>query len=330
MAVKIGSARIDENGHAMGGKPGDQTGKEVSTQNWYLHSKGWRVFRAKSPEAAERIAQAMQAACDNPRIGYDQGDRGTLYSVAKPLGFDISKVTTPCETDCSALVRVCCAYAGITLPNFRTPTEAAALLDSSAFTELTGSKYTESADCLKRGDILVTKKQGHTVVVLTNGGKAGADVAPGHYALGDRILKNGDAGDDVRALQEALIRLGFNLGRWGADGDFGDATEMAVKLFQSREKLEADGEFGPLSLTALKKALAALEIPEGEMARRVCITGGACYVRKGPGTEYGILGAVVDGTLLPYGGETSEAGWLLVEYNNVNGWVSGKYGRLIE
>ena len=45
MAVKIGSARIDENGKAHGGAAGDQTGKEVSTQNWY--SRNWRVFRAK-------------------------------------------------------------------------------------------------------------------------------------------------------------------------------------------------------------------------------------------------------------------------------------------
>ena len=40
MSVKIGSARIDENGHAHGGQSGDQTGKEVSTQAWYLSSKG--------------------------------------------------------------------------------------------------------------------------------------------------------------------------------------------------------------------------------------------------------------------------------------------------
>lgn len=30
MSVKIGSARIDENGRARGGKAGDQTGKEVA------------------------------------------------------------------------------------------------------------------------------------------------------------------------------------------------------------------------------------------------------------------------------------------------------------
>ena len=40
MSVKIGSARIDENGRAKGGKAGDQTGREVSTQSWYRHAKG--------------------------------------------------------------------------------------------------------------------------------------------------------------------------------------------------------------------------------------------------------------------------------------------------
>ena len=172
MAVKIGSARIDENGNARGGKAGDQTGKEVSTQNWYKHSKGWRVFRAINPEKAAKIAYDMQAACDNNKIGYDQGQRLTLYNEAKKVGFDCAKVTTKCETDCSALVRVCCAYAGMDLPNFRTDTEPNVLLKSGYFEEMKGSKYQDSSDYLCRGDILVTKKQGHTVVVLTNGSKS--------------------------------------------------------------------------------------------------------------------------------------------------------------
>ena len=169
MAVKIGSARIDENGHAKGGKAGDQTGKEVSTQNWYKHSKGWRVFRCITPEKAEKIANDMLYACNNKHIGYDQSQRLTLYNVAKNVGFDCYRVTTNCETDCSALVRVCCAYAGIMLPNFRTSNEANVLLKSGYFTELKGSKYQASPDYLRRGDILVTKTQGHTVIVLSNG-----------------------------------------------------------------------------------------------------------------------------------------------------------------
>ena len=49
MGVRVGSARSNENGGVNGGKAGDQTGREVSTQLWYLHSKGWIVIRAKAP-----------------------------------------------------------------------------------------------------------------------------------------------------------------------------------------------------------------------------------------------------------------------------------------
>lgn len=167
--VRIGSARIDENGKAKGGKAGDQTGREVSTQDWYKHNKGWRVFRAKDPKRAEMIAQDMQWACDNKHIGYDQGQRLTLYEVAQKVDFNCLRVEKNCETDCSGLVRVCCAYAGIMLPNFRTPTEPKALLESGYFEEMKGGKYTDHSNYLRRGDILVTKTQGHTVVVLTSG-----------------------------------------------------------------------------------------------------------------------------------------------------------------
>lgn len=329
MAVKIGSARIDENGNAHGGKAGDQTGKEVSTQNWYKHSKGWRVFRAKSPEVAEKIAWDMQAACDNPHIGYDQYDRDTLYNVAKPLGFNCARVTTNCETDCSALVRVCCAYAGVMLPNFRTNTEPKVLLDSGAFVELTGSKYTDSSDYLRRGDILDTRTQGHTVVVLSNGPKAASDIAPGGYKLGDRILRNGDSGEDVRELQTDLIRLGYDCGRWGVDGDFGDATEMAVRAFQKASDLVVDGEFGPASCAALRAALAALDKPT-ETPHYVQIVGGNCYVREAPSTTGAIRGVAHEDAKLPYAGETAENGWLKVMYKDAPGWVSGKYGKLVE
>lgn len=176
MAVKIGSARIDENKHATGGKAGDQTGVEVSTQNWYKHSKGWRVFRAKNVAIGNLIADDMEYACLNPNIGYDQSQRGTLYTVSKPVLFNCKKVTKKCECDCSSLVRVCCAYAGIMLPNFRTSNEASVLLASGYFTEMKGKQYTDSSDYLMRGDILVTKTQGHTVIVLDNGSKVGKEL----------------------------------------------------------------------------------------------------------------------------------------------------------
>ena len=69
--VYIGGASIDEHGKAHGGQAGNQTGKELKKQKWYLHSKGWRVFRAKSAEAQAKLAACMAAAVANKHIGYD-------------------------------------------------------------------------------------------------------------------------------------------------------------------------------------------------------------------------------------------------------------------
>ena len=318
MAVRIGSARIDENGNARGGKAGDQTGKEVSTQSWYRHKKGWRVFRAKSAEAAERIAQDMQWACDNPHIGYDQGQRLTLYDISKPLGFNCKKVDANCETDCSGLVRVCCAYAGISLPNFRTPTEPAALLDSGAFVELKGSKYTDQDKYLRRGDILVTRTQGHTVVVLSNGSKAGKDDPT------DTSLRRGDSGPAVKAMQELLLRWEPDcLPECGADGDFGGETEKAVKKFQKEKGLLVTGVYDETTEKALKAATAGW----------IEITGGSVNVRSAPGTDTRILGTAHKGDRLPFQGEIRQAegrDWYLVIFDKENAWVSGKYARPVE
>lgn len=147
--------------------------------------------------------------------------------------------------------------------------------------------------------------------------------------LGWRELRNGDEGEDVRELQSDLIRLGYDCGKWGADGEFGDATEMAVTAFQCHEHLESDGIAGPKTIAALEKALAQIGKQPGN-PMHVRIEGGACYVRSAPNTDGAKLGAVLAGTVLPFGGERSENDWLLVDWKNKNGWVSGKYGRLTE
>ena len=326
MAVKVGSARIDENGKAHGGKAGDQTGKEVSTQNWYLHSKGWRVYRAKNPSVAEKIARCMEMACKNSKIGYDQDSRNTLYKEAEPFGFDVSKVTKPCETDCSALVRVCIAYAGSTsLPSgFRTGNMPSNLAKTGAFTELTGSKYQSQSTYLGRGDILVTKSSGHTVVVLTNGSKYEGPVYPVDYDLGDRVIKYGCEGNDVKLMQEMLLKLGYDLGSWGCDGDFGDCTELALKAFQTDARLDVDGECGPTTMIALEKAIEAHDgvKPSGKTVR---ISGGNCYIRTAPNTDGKKLGMAHKGDELPFAGEVSDNGWLQVLYKGQKAWVSGKY-----
>ena len=144
--------------------------------------------------------------------------------------------------------------------------------------------------------------------------------------LGNRILRNGMCGEDVAELQNRLIALGYSCGSYGADGDFGDATERAVRAFQMGNGCEIDGVVGPQTLAALK----AMEEWQPKKPAQVTIIGGDCYVRDAPSKEDGkICGVIREGSLLTYRGETSDEGWLKVEYNGLDGWVSGKYGRLV-
>ena len=179
MSVLIGSARINEKGCINGGAAGDQTGGEVTAEAWYPHAKGWIVIRAKDPAVREKIARNMQAVCDNDNIGYCQDHRSTLTAAAKPHGYDASKVTKKVEVDCSEAVRNCVLYAGITVGTFSTASEVSVLKKTGKFDILEADKYCKSCDYLMRGDILVTKTKGHTVVVLSNGIKAIGDVAGG-------------------------------------------------------------------------------------------------------------------------------------------------------
>ena len=150
-----------------------------------------------------------------------------------------------------------------------------------------------------------------------------------HYSgsqLGLRVLRNGMVGEDVRELQNRLIALGYSCGSYGADGDFGDATERAVRRFQMSNNCAVDGEVGLETLAALLE----MEARVPAKPRQVTIVGGDCYVRELPSKEEGkVYGAVREGSLLTYLGEVSDDGWLKVEFNGLDGWVSGKYGRLV-
>ncbi len=65
-------------------------------------------------------------------------------------------------------------------------------------------------------------------------------------------LRRGDKGDAVREIQRLLQGKGYDLGPCGIDGDFGKATEAAVKEFQADHGLDADGAVGPATRTALE------------------------------------------------------------------------------
>lgn len=277
MTIKIGSARIDERGKASGGKSGDNSGREVSTQTYYKHKKGWYVLRPKTATQANKVAQDMKWACNNSHIGYDQGQRLTLYNVAEKVGFNCSKVTTNCETDCSALVRVCLAYAGIDTPNFRTTTERKDLLATGQFTDVTNKVNLSTGKGLCIGDVLVTRSQGHTVVVVSGATKRSdtsyihviKNARVGEFQSAYNISYGGDLAIDntlgpktKAAVKTVLLKKGdythtsmikFVQEYVGADidGKYGSKTAQAVKTYQEKHGLTADGEAGPKTITSI-------------------------------------------------------------------------------
>lgn len=90
------------------------------------------------------------------------------------------------------------------------------------------------------------------------------------HPFGTRLLKEGCAGEDVKALQETLISLGYDCGKWGADGEFGSATAKAVRAFQQENDLNVDGIVGEKTKAALLKAI---KDEAGEPAYQLVITG---------------------------------------------------------
>lgn len=187
-------------------------------------------------------------------------------------------------------------------------------------------------------------------------GEGAANVPTTEHTLGSRLLKKGMEGSDVKALQELLLQLGYDLPRYGADGDFGSETEATVKAFQKDEGLEVDGKYGEKSHAALMDAVAdadedgseqeggaagapvepeepdAPDEPESPkpLGETVVIVsnGGKVNIRYGNGTNYARITSVRPGSTYAYVA-TAANGWNAVAVNGKVGWVSGEYSKLI-
>ena len=72
-------------------------------------------------------------------------------------------------------------------------------------------------------------------------------------ALGERALRVGATGPDVRELQKLLRAVGFPIKK--VDGEFGPATKKAVQAFQTARNLEASGTVGRATVAALREAV---------------------------------------------------------------------------
>lgn len=351
MAVLIGHASISEKG-TIEGEKGDSTGKEVCTRNWY--SKPWSYMAIHpDPDVRERHAKAIEQACANNNIGYGQNDRNTLNTQAKAVGYDLSKIKTKCNCDCSSLQNVAAVASGAPGVSYGsngwTTSSMLSALKTAGYKIITASAYlTSSAYCV-RGAIYV-KAGSHTVCGLSNGSKASQTLkkagASGNVSSGageSRILKRGMTGEDVRDMQQNLIAAGYGCGPDGADGDFGANTEAALEKFQADHGLEVDGKYGPLSKAALE-GVGGSGSSGGSSGVKVDPATGfdkslagtytvstqsdPLVLRAGAGTSKKKLTSMPKGARVQcygYYTDISSGRWLYVVYDGVTGFAAEEY-----
>lgn len=160
--TKIIHARINEMGTISGGKPGDQTGREVCKDGWYENE--WEyVFRPKLKGFADAIVADAEKIAANENIGYGNGERYTMFEEAKRLNWQFDKITTPCATDCSQMIATLCIANGVPLSQWMYTGNMKGIMEKSGafdtFMYFPGMH-------LEAGDIILTTKKGHTVLVV--------------------------------------------------------------------------------------------------------------------------------------------------------------------
>lgn len=110
-----------------------------------------------------------------------------------------------------------------------------------------GGNIIECATTVKRSTVSGNKAWTHYAIPK---GLGGDTPMPTHSTI-----RRGSTGADVVECQTDLIRLGYDLSPYGADGKFGAKTETAVKQFQKDNGLKADGIVGAATWAALDAAV---------------------------------------------------------------------------
>ncbi len=141
-------------------------------------------------------------------------------------------------------------------------TEAEALVPTNESFEATEGSYESGFDTFdeQEGEQNGFAAETLEALIASEAGSSGPAsnlAGAASFVLGPP-LRRGSTGAGVAMLQRLLIRLGGNV---TADGFFGSGTEQALRDFQSRSGLPADGVAGPRTKAALVAAAARSQGP---------------------------------------------------------------------
>jgi peptidoglycan hydrolase-like protein with peptidoglycan-binding domain len=261
--IIIGSARASESGTANGTKGDQMGGREVSTQAYYRHAKGWYVLRFKSAAYAANLSSFIIRWCANPHVGYGQDDRLTSWQAMAKAGFNPDELAVDVNTDCSETVRIgIMAACGRDVGDLYTGNERDVLLATGLFTDATAGVDLNTGAGLANGDILVTRIKGHTAIVASGAAVRADNTTGGRSESGDGfayrftprqvyagVSTQAETGVSVLLVQEILKARGYYNG--DLDRAFGPRTDAAVRAFQRDSKLAVDGCVGRNTWSAL-------------------------------------------------------------------------------
>lgn len=260
MVTVISNSGSDERGKSTGGKAGDQTGREWRVQNWYS-SPWFCVLRYPDEEVRNTFARLARDAANNNMIGYDQSQRTSFWGQLEKSGYEPSKITTPCEADCSAGVVAIIKATGyqkcikklMDLPESLYTGNLRSYLVNAGFTCLTEEKYLKSDEYLLPGDVLLHDNK-HTAFNLDRGAKAGGNETVNVDDI--TVLKKGIECYEARTFQRIINSLGIKDqdGRsLVVDGKYGGRSVFCARAFQRSVGLEDDGVVGKATWTKLIK-----------------------------------------------------------------------------
>lgn len=144
------------------------------------------------------------------------------------------------------------------------------------------------------------------------------------------LIKKGSKGNYVIELQNSLMKLGYSLPKFGADGDFGGETLDAVKKFQADKGLVVDGEVGNNTWKAIDEAISKLSTEKPVVApanpvavekKYIVINSGSWNIRTGPSTGFSVIGIAKAGDKFEATGRDSGNFWEII-IGTKTGWVS--------
>lgn len=129
------------------------------------------------------------------------------------------------------------------------------------------NRFTYEAEAAIRELVAYLDKKSGKRLQIKGHGQINATACPGpiiqkRINLGAFTLRYSAA--HIREVQAALIKLGYDLGSWGADGIWGAYLSRATEAFQKKHKLVVDAIPGPATLAKAKAEVAKLTTPEPE------------------------------------------------------------------